>query len=47
MTGCLNGGSCLFDNEKEAFSCSCRQPWSGENCGVNNGNAFMSFNLNF
>ena len=33
MTGCLNGGSCLFGNENETFSCSCKQPWSGEKCG--------------
>ena len=32
MTGCLNGGSCLFDNKKETITCSCKQPWSGEKC---------------
>ena len=30
MAGCLNGGSCLFDKEKEAFACSCNPQWSGE-----------------
>ena len=32
MTGCLNGGSCLFDKEKDAFGCSCNPQWSGEKC---------------
>ena len=32
MAGCLNGGSCLFDKEKEAFACSCNPQWSGEKC---------------
>ena len=32
MAGCLNGGSCLFDKEKEAFACSCNLQWSGEKC---------------
>ena len=32
MAGCLNGGSCLFDKEKEAFACSCNPQWSGETC---------------
>ena len=32
MAGCLNGGSCLFDKEKDAFACSCNLQWSGEKC---------------
>ena len=32
MGGCLNGGSCLFNKEKEAFACSCNRQWSGEKC---------------
>ena len=32
MNGCLNKGSCIFDQEKEAFVCSCKQPWRGERC---------------
>ena len=32
MAGCLNGGSCLFDKEKDAFACSCNPQWSGEKC---------------
>ncbi|CAH3175700.1 unnamed protein product, partial [Porites evermanni] len=32
MTGCLNGGSCLFDEGKHTFACSCSQQWSGEKC---------------
>ena len=30
MAGCLNGGSCLFDKEKEALACSSNPQWSGE-----------------
>ena len=32
MNGCLNKGSCIFDQEKETFVCSCKQPWGGERC---------------
>ena len=32
MAGCLNGGSCLFDKEKDAFACSCNLQWRGEKC---------------
>ena len=32
MAGCLNGGSCLFDKEKDGFACSCNPQWSGEKC---------------
>ena len=32
MAGCLNGGSCLLDKEKDAFACSCNPQWSGEKC---------------
>ena len=37
MTGCLNGGSCLFDEKKDTFSCSCKLLWTGEECGVRTG----------
>ena len=37
MTGCLNGGSCSFDDKKDTFSCSCKLPWIGEDCGVKTG----------
>ena len=30
MTGCLNGGSCLFDKKEETFSCSCNSHGSGD-----------------
>ena len=30
MAVCLNGGSCLFDKEKETFACSSNPQWSGE-----------------
>ena len=32
VTGCLNGGSCFFDNDKETFVCSCILSWRGERC---------------
>ena len=32
MAGCLNGGSCLFDEGKDAFACSCNPQWRGETC---------------
>lgn len=32
MTGCLNGGSFLFNKENEIFSCSFKLPWSAEQC---------------
>ncbi|CAH3123432.1 unnamed protein product, partial [Porites lobata] len=32
VNGCLNKGSCIFDQEKETFACSCKQPWRGERC---------------
>ena len=32
MAGCLNGGSCLFDEGKDAFACSCSPQWRGEKC---------------
>ncbi|XP_073252154.1 uncharacterized protein [Porites lutea] len=32
MAGCLNGGSCLFDERKDAFACSCSPQWRGEKC---------------
>ncbi|KAL9965175.1 hypothetical protein ACROYT_G028938 [Oculina patagonica] len=34
ITSCLNGGSCLPNNEKQTFSCSCKPPWTGETCEV-------------
>ena len=32
MAGCLNGGSCLFDEGKDTFACSCSPQWRGEKC---------------
>ena len=32
MTGCLNDGSCLFEEKKETFTCSCKRQWSGAKC---------------
>ena len=32
MTGCLNGGSCLFEKKMDTFTCSCKLPWSGDKC---------------
>ena len=34
MTGCLNGGSCLFDEGKDTSACSCSWQWSGEKCEI-------------
>ncbi|KAL9956942.1 hypothetical protein ACROYT_G038507 [Oculina patagonica] len=34
MTGCLNGGSCVPDEKKQTFSCSCKVPWIGEQCAT-------------
>ncbi|KAL9965912.1 hypothetical protein ACROYT_G029775 [Oculina patagonica] len=34
ITSCLNGGSCLPDMEKQTFSCSCKQPWTGKTCEI-------------
>ncbi|KAL9965921.1 hypothetical protein ACROYT_G029788 [Oculina patagonica] len=36
ISGCLNGGSCLLNKEKQTFSCSCQPPWTGETCKVKN-----------
>ena len=33
MTGCLNGGSCLFAKETGTFTCSCKMKWGGQTCG--------------
>lgn len=32
MTGCLNGGSCILDENKQTFKCWCKAPWTGERC---------------
>ena len=32
MAGCLKGGSCLFDEGKDTFACSCNPQWRGEIC---------------
>ena len=32
MTGCLNGGSCVFNEENKTFACACKVPWIGEKC---------------
>ena len=38
FSGCFNGGSCLLDKEKQAFSCSCQPLWTGDRCEVRLGN---------
>ena len=43
MTGCLNLGSCLFDEKKETFSCSYKPPWSGDKGKVKMGKIFSLF----
>ena len=44
MTGCLNGGSCLFDKEKDAFACSCNPQWSGGKCELGKFLFFFPYN---
>ena len=46
MTSCINGGSCLHDNENKTFSCSCKQPWTGDKCEVKKGNQQIYFIFN-
>ena len=43
ITSCLNGGSCFHDNENNTFSCSCKQPWTGDRCEVKKGNSEFFF----
>ena len=43
VTSCLNGGSCLPDNEHQTFSCSCQQSWTGDRCEVKKGNSEFFF----
>ncbi|KAM7446082.1 Delta-like protein 4 [Porites harrisoni] len=35
LTGCLNGGSCIFSEVSKTFRCVCKGPWIGEYCKVN------------
>ena len=46
MGGCLNGGSCSFDKEKDAFACSCNLQWSGEKCELGKLLLFLSLIIN-
>ena len=41
MAGCLNGGSCLFDEGKDAFACSCSPQWRGEKCEKGRSKLFL------
>ena len=41
MAGCLNGGSCLFDEGKDAFACSCSPQWRGEKCEMGKSKLFL------
>ena len=34
LTGCLNGGSCVFDKKENVFSCLCKIPWTGTNVKI-------------
>ena len=45
LTGCLNGGFCVFDKKEHLFSCSCKIPWTGKKCENKNGkiNLFYFF----
>ena len=41
MAECLNGGSCLFDEGKDTFSCSCSPQWRGERCEMGKSKLFL------
>ena len=41
MAGCFNGGSCLFDEGKDAFACSCSPQWRGEKCEMGRSKLFL------
>ena len=41
MAGCLNGGSCLFDEGKDTFACSCSPHWRGEKCEMGKSKLFL------
>ena len=34
MTGCANGGSCVYNAENQTYSCVCKKPWAGDKCEV-------------
>lgn len=34
MSGCANGGSCVFNSENQTYSCVCSKSWTGDNCKV-------------
>ena len=40
MAGCLNGGTCLFDEVKNTFACSCSPQWRGEKCEMGKSKLF-------
>ena len=44
MAGCLNGGSCLFDEGKDEFACSCSPQWRGEKCEKGRSKLFLFLN---
>ena len=39
--GCLNGGSCVADDQKQTFSCLCKAPWIGKNCEIKLGKKML------
>ena len=43
MAGCLNGGSCLFDEGKDAFACSCSPQWRGVKCEMGRSKLLLLF----
>ena len=39
---CLNGGQCIYDESSNESKCECIDPWIGNTCHLNSGNAIMN-----
>ena len=42
---CLNGGQCIYDESSNESKCECIDPWTGNNCHLNSGNAMIIYNM--
>ena len=47
MAGCLNGGSCFFDEGKDTSACSCSPQWRGEKCEIGRYKLFLFFDRQY